>query len=323
MRFRSVAAVFLALFLSASGIGHAVKPGPDFSIPSVSRSLLTQRPITLGDPIDVALNIYHKKKDSVAFPEEAEYFLPFILKDMTVKKSRGKENTSKTMVVYTFTIFDTGTFTLPPFETTVGEEVIETEPLEISVLSVLPKDGEQPALKDIVGPYRPKIRPLMILIILSSIIGAAALMYFVLKIITRRKSEFIREMEIPEGVDPYEFSIMELNQLKKAFIIHESGTRSIYTKISFVLRFFIGAVYHFNAPQMTTGEIRRYMRTQDQHTVSVSELVDILKRSDLVKFAKEHPGEKQTEDDITGSIWIINEIHTSFMKTEEQATDDV
>lgn len=322
MRFRPVAAVFLSLFLSTS-IDCALKPGPDFDLPSVSRSLLTQRPITLGDPIDVALNIYHKKKDSVVFPQEAEYFLPFILKDMTVTKSRGKENIFKTMVVYTFTIFDTGTFTLPPFEATIGEEVIETEPLEISVLSVLPKDGEQPALKDIVGPYRPKIRPLMVLIILSSIIGAAALIYFVLKIITRRKSEVIHEIEIPEGVDPYEFSIVELNQLKKAFSVHESGIRPTYTKISFILRFFIGAVYHFNAPQMTTGEIRRYMRTQDQHPVPVSKLVDILKRSDLVKFAKEQPGEKQTEDDITGSIGIINEIHTSFMKTEEQIPDDI
>jgi hypothetical protein len=322
MRFRPVAAVFLSLFLSTS-IGCALKPGSDFDLPSVSRSLLTQRPITLGDPIDVALNIYHKKKDSVVFPQEAEYFLPFILKDMTVTKSRGKENIFKTMVVYTFTIFDTGTFTLPPFEATIGEEVIETEPLEISVLSVLPKDGEQPALKDIVGPYRPKIRTLMVLIILSSIIGAAALIYFVLKIITRRKSEVIHEIEIPEGVDPYEFSIVELNQLKKAFSVHESGIRPTYTKISFILRFFIGAVYHFNAPQMTTGEIRRYIRTQDQHPVPVSKLLDILKRSDLVKFAKEQPGEKQTEDDITGSIGIINEIHTSFMKTEEQIPDDI
>jgi hypothetical protein len=323
MRYRSVAVVFLTLFLSSFGTGYAEKPGHDFSIPSVSRSLLTQRPITLGDPIDVALNIYHRKKDAVAFPEKTEYFLPFILKDMTVKKSRGRENSSKTMVLYTFTIFDTGTFTLPSFKTTVGKEVIETEPLEISVLSVLPKDGEQPALKDIVGPYRSKIRPLMLLIIFSSIIGAAVLLYFVFRIIMGRKSEVVHEMVIPEGVDPYEFSITELNQLKKAFREHESETGPAYTTISFVLRFFIGAVYHFNAPQMTTGEIRRYMRTQDQYTVPRSELVDILKRSDMVKFAKEQTGNKQTEDDITGSIGIINEIHTSFLKIEEQATDEL
>ncbi len=323
MRFRSVAAVALALFFLTSIVGHAKKSGPEFSLPSVSRSLLTQRQITLGDPIDVALIIYHKKKDSVSFPQEPSSFLPFILQDMTVKKSRGRENVFKTMIVYTFTIFDTGTFTLPPLETTVGEETIKTEPLEISVLSVLPKNGEQPALKDIVGPYRPKIRPLMILIILSSIIGAAALVFFVLKIITSRKSEIVQEIEIPEGVDPYEFSITELNRLKKAFSIRESGTGSTYTKLSFVLRFFIGAVYHFNAPQMTTGEIRRHLRTLDQHPIPIPELVEILKRSDLVKFAKEQPDEKQTEDDITGSIGVINEIHTSFMKTEEQIRDDV
>jgi len=138
---------------------------PDVRIPSVSLSILTEGPITIADPIDIALNIYHRKKDEVEFPGESTDFLPFSLYEHMVKPARLRGDLVKTMVIYTVTLYDTGEFSFGPLQVQVGNEILSTEKLDITVLSVIPKNDPTPTLKDITPPYRPKMKRIMFLII--------------------------------------------------------------------------------------------------------------------------------------------------------------
>jgi hypothetical protein len=311
--------IALVLIMGCSRDDHS-----DIRIPSVSLSLLSEGPITIADPIDVALNIYHRKKDRVSFPEEDEAFFPFQLYDLIVKTSRVRGNQFKTMVIYTIRIFDTGEFTLAPLPVKVGEATLSTEKLVITVLSVLPKNDPNPALKDIRAPYRPKMRKIMFFIIPLSIIVAAAAAYFLRKLMGQ-KSGVSSELVFAENkIDPYEYSITELTLLKKEHEENTQETRSIYSKLSFVLRLFMGSMLEFNALKMTTGEIRRHLGNKGIMPLPSHRLMSILKRSDLVKFAKEKPQKEKIERDISESIEIVQKVHDMYsVKNEAVKADDV
>ncbi len=295
----------------------------EFHVPSISRSILTESPLTIGDPIDVALIIYHHKGDRLVFPENEESFSPFILKDMIVKKRRLKGNVYKTMIVYTITLFDTGDFKLKPFKVIAGDDVLETDILDISILSVLPKSEENPDLKDIVPPLRPKIRPITVIFICSAFIGAVAVTYFTWRIFSQKKGEEMKPVSTESQINPYEYSIKELQSLKTDLSSQFKDTKTIYSKMSFVLRFFTGRMLNFAALQMTTKEIKKFIRRDGENHFPLPRLITILKRSDMVKFAKEKPHGERIEYDIDESIEIIEEAHRSFMANEEISSDDV
>ena len=224
------------------------------------------------------------------------------------------------MLIYTITIFETGNFTLNPFKVGVGENTLTTDELDTSILSVLPKNEENPPLKDIVGPYRPKLRPIIAIIISLSLIGVFVLLYFMWKYFFQKKGQMPKVVNAERKIDPYKYAIHELQELKIETL---KDSKSTYSKISFVLRFFTGMIFNFGALQMTTREIRKYLRRQNGEHIHLGRLINILKRSDMVKFAKENPQHAHVQDDIDESIEIIEEAHRTFIEKEVKDSNDV
>jgi len=296
---------------------------PDVRIPSVSLSILTEGPITIADPIDIALNIYHRKKDEVEFPGESTDFLPFSLYEHMVKPARLRGDLVKTMVIYTVTLYDTGEFSFGPLQVQVGNEILSTEKLDITVLSVIPKNDPTPTLKDITPPYRPKMKRIMFLIIPLTLIGVAVAFYLLRKLIQKRPQEIPDLVFGERKIDPYEYSITELKALTKDQFKHSRDVKSIYSKISIVLRYFIGSTLDFSALTMTTNEIKRHLGKQRFSNVPLPRILNILKRSDMVKFAKENPHRERVDNDITESIEIVEKVHDTYSTNREASTDDV
>ena len=296
---------------------------PDIHIPSVSLSIITEGPITIADPIDISLNIYHRKKDEVQFPEEGTDFLPFSLYEHMVKQTRLRGDTVKTMVIYTVTLYNTGEFSFGPLQVQVGNEVFSTERLDISVLSVIPKNDPNPKMKDIVPPYRPKMKRIIFFLIPLALIGAASAFYFLRRYIQKRKQKIPDLVFRERKVDPYKFSIARLRELTPEQGGQSPDVKSIYSKISIVLRYFIGSTLDFSALTMTTGEIKRHFGRQSFSSIPVSRLLNILKRSDMVKFAKENPHREKIESDITESIEIVEKVHDTYSPNGEVFADDV
>jgi hypothetical protein len=286
-------------------------------IPSVSSSLLTVKPITIGDPIDVALTIYHNKNSEITYPEETDSFLPFTLRKMITKQKKIKGKSYKTTVFYTITLFQTGKFMLHPIQVTVGDTILKTEAIEISILSVIPKNEKNPDLKDIVPPYPARVKPLTVAIILLSIIGAAAASYILFRIFKTKKSKK-REFTFAEtSVDPFQYSITELNILKTAYENDEKNEKQAYSGVSFILKFFLGNVLKINALQMTTGEFRRHVKRSPKAPIPSVRVMNIIKTSDMVKFAKEKLTSEKVTKDILDSISIIEEVHQAVTKPAE------
>jgi hypothetical protein len=287
-------------------------------VPSVSRTLLSDRPLTVGDPIDVALIIYHKRGKELRYPKDEKAFAPFTLSETSVKTKRLRGGITRTLVIYTLTIFRTGTYRLEPMEVTAGDTALKTEPLDIRILSVLPQDAENPPLKDIVPPYTPRIRPLSVLLIGGAIAAGAVLFHFTRRFLRNRR-RVRQELTMEEAkVDPYLYSIQELESLKR----EHAGVKEAYSRISFVLRFFVGRIAGIDALQMTTSEIvRRIKRARANRENGVElpsvRIIGILRKSDLVKFAKATPAPEIVGEDIDETARIVEEVHASMVRVTQ------
>jgi len=315
-RGRCLLFLLTAVLLSLSTAGCREEAEPPLEVPSVSASLLNERPLTIGDPIDVALIVYHGKNETVDFPDKTKSFDPFALKNTLVKRKKLKQGVTRTMIIYTLTIFQTGQYTLEPLTARVGSKLINTEPLEIAVLSVLPKDVENPPMKDIIPPYRARIRIWVPLVIGAALGGMAALLPWILKLL---KTLFKKEAVVVHTepvVDNYRDAREKLEQLRHDYREGKTAAKEAYSVISLALRGFIGSVLGLPALQMTTSEFSRELSRKRRRAAALpvppSRIMQILRRSDLVKFAKEVQPPEKVEKDIDGSLSIVEEVHAAY-----------
>jgi hypothetical protein len=310
----------LTLSLSLFGAGKGMERTTQYELPSISLSILSTKPITIGDPVDIALTIYHRKREKVTFPDEADHFLPFILDEFMVKTKKLGKGTRKTMVIYTVTVFMTGNISMKPLVVGIGDASIETESLVVPVLSVLPQNVEDPPLKDIVGPVRAKIKRITVLWIALSIAAAFGCILLVSRYVRKPSGKPVPHQPVRPLFDPFEYSIEQLETLRKEHDKNRTIPKHAYSTISHSIKLFFGSLLSIQALEMTTNELRRYLKKAKSASIRPERIVNILRQSDMVKFAKEMPVGNRVKDDIDESITIIKEAHRAV--SEDSLTDD-
>lgn len=285
------------------------EPGVSPQVPSVTLSVVSPQPFTIGDPIDVSLTMYHHRGEQVTFPEDPAHFSPFVLKEITVRNKRAGGGIAKTMVLYTISAFQTGNITLNPLPVMAEGASLETDPLVIPVLSVLPREDPDPALKDIVGPYRARIRPVTIAVIFGSL-SVAFLIYLLLsRLLRRRVRKAVVHQNREKPVDPYRFTLDRLTGLKRRREGGEADAGEVYLQLSHLLRLFFGYLWELPALEMTTAQIRRALRRRALDGEDPEALLEMLGRSDLVKFARERPAHPAPAHDIDRAIELVKTAH--------------
>jgi hypothetical protein len=302
----------------------------EYTIPSVSLTLLSEKPLTIGDPIDLALTVYHERKDVIVYPEEDDAFAPFMLRDRSMKRKKVGPREVKTIVLYTISVFQTGDVSLSPLTIEVGDVSLQTEQLTLAILSVLPADETEPELMDIVPPYRARIRSITVIIILLGIAVAFGLFIVVRKYLIHPRAIPKTVVESDVHFDPYEYSIRKLESIRKEHAREQADLKKVYSTISHTLKLFFGSLFTIQALEMTTSELKRYLRRSgarhDQY-LHPNRLINILHRSDMVKFARENPPHGNVERDIDQSITIIKEaqvkIQEAYRPAAQEAGDGV
>jgi len=301
----------------AAGKGSDRNLSPD--VPSVTVNILSEKPFTIGDSIDFALTIYHKRKDRVFYPKDTKSLAPFEVRGINEKRRKIKSGMYKTDVVYTLTAYQTGNLTFPSLEVTIGLTKLKTEPVSIPILSVLPRNNDNPPLKDIVPPLRARIRPVTIILILVSICAALILFMVTSKYLVKKLNK--KKVLAPsiQQFDSYLYSIKQLTEIKDTFQKNLADEKNIYSRLSYVLRLFFGHILDVPALEMTTGELKRLLHQKGRYVRPVR-LLNILTRSDLVKFAKDRPARRTIGSDIDTSITIIKQTHRKV--EEAQASSE-
>lgn len=239
--------------------------------------------LTVGDRLELTVELQlpaNVPPTAVTWPSWGDHLGPAeILSTGSVESSRegGGHMLEQRLQL---TLFDTGTFTLPPIAVTLdGAEkptTLGTEPLTVKVTSVLPSGDELPQPEPPAPPRRLDLGRRfwwLTAVLVTACLGTLA----GLILIGGRRESVAREP-----------SLSPLAELERALeaLRAEPDIASLHAGASLALRRYLGRRLGFTAPESTTTEVHRALRRQRLGTELVRETVELLTACDMVKFAR-------------------------------------
>lgn len=248
--------------------------------------------IKIGQQITYKVEVVADTTDLVVFPE-GQTFSP--LEMIESYKVDTTKNDAKYQLIKTYglTQFDSGSYTIPRQKIIIGTKTIFTDSLHVEV-SNIEVDTTKQGLYDI-KPFievekSSSNRWLMILAILLAVALVAFLLYWFIW----RKKPLTEEAKIAL-LPPYDRAKLALKTLDESTYLENSELKDYYSDLTFIIRKYLDEKVYDKALESTTDElISRLNLLNDANQIELSKadirnLDTILKRADLVKFAKSAP----------------------------------
>jgi len=230
--------------------------------------------------------------DLVVFPE-GQTFTPLEMIESYKPDTTRNQATYNLVKKYGLTQFDSGHYTIPRQKIIIGSKEYFTDSLRVEVNNVL-VDSTKQGLYDI----KPFIKVdksrsdwwKTALIIIAILAVVAFLMYW---FIWRKKP--LTEAEEIALLPPYERAKMALQKLDESDYLQQAELKGYYSELTFIIRRYLDEQVYDRALESTTDElINRLNLLKDGNQIELSKndirnIETILKRADLVKFAKVTP----------------------------------
>jgi hypothetical protein len=238
------------------------------------------RRLTVGDPFEVSVTLTYPQAGKISEPVP-DSLPPFAVTGLTGKIVQQKGSASCTYRIR-LRAFAAGELKLPVFrfvyrEEAAAAETLKSEPVPITIASVLPKD-----MKDINDVKKmiefPNFLPFILLVFF---IVLAVAVFFGLKLY--RRLEKIRVAAAP-AMPPWDEALQAIDLLDGLDLIAKGLIKRYYYGLSEILKRYIERRYEFNAVEQTTTEI---IYTMKYHKVPErDDFGKFFNRADMVKYAK-------------------------------------
>lgn len=189
--------------------------------------------------------------------------------------------------------FDSGLYNLPTILYVQGTDTIRANKVTLKVIPVnIDTLTTIHDYADVVSPGRnffdfvPNwVSDYGIWILLFLIVAALAIYIYV---------KYLRKGKIPlvpqkKPVPPYEMAIESLKRLDEQHLCEKGQEREFYTRLTDILRVYLSKRFHIYAMEMTTSQIIRSLRENEQTRMSEELMAKVLEVADFVKFAKVRP----------------------------------
>lgn len=295
--FAPLRAIFLLLFLVSN-----------ISFSQVTTAIDTTT-IRIGEEILYTIQVEVDSTDLVMFPE-GQTFKPLeVIESYKIDTTRFQDKI-KLIKKYGLTQFDSGAYTIPRQRVVVNNNPFDTDSVKVEVFNVLVDTTKQkmfhikPALEVKEPPFDFE-KVAVWLIPLLAIIAVGILLFF-----RRRKKK--RE-EAEQQLPPYEEAIEALKELDHSHYLKNDNSKRYYSELTEILKRYIGREVDNSALESTSNElIERLILHKDSgnfdfDSETIKKIDAILKRADLIKFAKMKEQEGQAKVDRSVVEDIINE----------------
>lgn len=248
--------------------------------------------IKIGEQITYQIKVESDPEDLVLFPE-GQSFKPLEMIESyavdTIKKNANFELIKK----YGLTQFDSGTFFIPKQKIVVGSKSYFTDSLKVEVNNIQIDTAKQGLydIKPLIEVKKPSsnwFQTLLIILAVIVVLGALAYWFFF------RKKPLTEEEKIAL-LPPYDRAKLALKKLEESPYLENSEYKQYYSELTLAIRNYLDEKVYDHALESTTDElINRLRLLKDGNQIDLSaetikNLESILKRADLVKFAKSEP----------------------------------
>lgn len=261
----------------------------------------------VGESIAYTLRVETAAGESVVFPEPAGGRIGKLEINHSSPEAAEDGVREKKFVLQGF---EAGSFTLPGPEVTVrkedGEEMVLAGPeLEIEIISVLGDEGEDTEIRELKDPIGLPRSYRWILYL----IGGAAVLFSIAYLLYRKF--FRRGPVIPPLPPPRpagEIAREELERIRQANLPGQGLIKEYYSQVSDTVRLYLENRFNLKAPERTTEEFLQEMATTSHLSQDQQQLVgDFLAESDLVKFARYGPTEKEIAGVFAAAVRLVEE----------------
>ncbi|PWI30576.1 hypothetical protein DI383_03750 [Flavobacteriaceae bacterium LYZ1037] len=248
--------------------------------------------IKIGEQITYRIEIETDTTDLVVFPE-GQTFSPLEMIESYKIDTTKKDAKFKLIKKYGLTQFDSGNYTIPRQKILIGDKTFFTDSLKVFVNNIAIDTTKQGLydIKPIISVEKSASnwwKTLLIILAVVSIVGG--LIYW----FVWRKKPLTKEEEIAL-LPPYERAKLALKHLDESHYLEHSELKEYYSELTFIIRKYLDEKVYDRALESTTDElIYRLNLLKDGNQIDISKediknLESILKRADLVKFAKSAP----------------------------------
>lgn len=247
--------------------------------------------IKIGEQITYHIQVETDSTKLVVFPEGQSFSPLEMIESYNIDtiKIKDKFNLIKK---YGLTQFDSGSYTIPRQKIIIGDKTFFTDSLKVEVNNVV--------IDSTKGIY--DIKPiivvdksssnwwkyLLLILLIVSVIG------FLIYWFVWRKKPLTEEEQIAL-LPPYDRAKLALKKLDESNYLEHQNLKDYYSDLTFIIRRYLDEKVYDRALESTTDElISRLNLLKEGNQVDISKediknLENILKRADLVKFAKSTP----------------------------------
>jgi len=195
------------------------------------------------------------------------------------------------------TSFDPGEFLIRSLPVVINQDTLLTKSFQILVdeveidsanltgFSIKPIMHEEFTWKDYWDKYWPYF-----------VIGGLVFIVLLLILILFFRNNKFNKVKSFEVKTPYEEAKEALKNLDKKKLIEKGNVANFYAELSFILRRYVGRIYHFSSLELLSDDLVKYFRKSTHlEKEEIEKLKQFLTDSDLAKFAKVIPENEKHE----------------------------
>lgn len=306
---------------------------------SSARATVLPSEIMIGEQAVVNLEITAPKGRNIILP----IYPDTLIKGIEVLKALPPDTTIAHEVMtisqkYIVTSFDSALYHIPYMVVIDGNDTIKTLDFGLKVtspqlteatLDYLSKLNKQETdsidfevlgisdIKDVLDPpfmwqdYLDYILAALLFLVLLIIIGLG--IYFALR--KKNKGYFFKPKVI---LPPHIIALNSLDKIKLEKLWQQGLEKEFYTELTDTLREYIERRFMLNAFEKTSDEILEAIKNHIETESSLDSLQQILKLSDLVKFAKYKPLSNENDLSIVNAYLFVNQTKIETVTEEDK-----
>ena len=248
--------------------------------------------IRIGEQINYKIQVEADSTALVVFPE-GQTFMPLEAVEALDIDTTKKDSKFKLSRIYKLTQFDSGSYVIPRQKIIIEEKPFFTDSLRVDVGKVQ-VDTTKQKLYDIKPIIEVEKSSSNWWIWLLVILVALALIGFLLWWFIWREKPLTEEEEIAL-LPPYDRAKLALKKLDNSQYLMRSEVKEYYSELTMIIRKYLDEKVYNRSLESTTDElIQRLQLLKEGNQFpftkeTILNLETILKRADLVKFAKSAP----------------------------------
>lgn len=260
--------------------------------------------ILIGEPITLSVEAYIPLGSDVAWfkSDSIEHF------DVTKRSSIDTANNidgKKISQTLTITSFDSGQWIIPPFEVSIGGKPYYSDSLTVDVgfISFDPKEDYHD-IKDIIVVVNPVLKYIPWIILATAILSLTLILLLWKK--TKRPPAAPVRNNIAKYT-AYEDAMRSLAELKNRG--SHGNEKAYYSEMNDILRTYVSSKFGISTFERTNEELILQLAAMNLPQNPFTSLMQSLRMSDFVKFAKYRPSEEDNNNNleiVRSSIDLLN-----------------